>query len=61
MLFLILGDANYNVRAHAAKALDQIGDTRAVELLIAALGDEDYLVRQYAAQALGEIGGTRAV
>jgi len=49
------------VRRGAAEALGRIGDSRAVEPLIAALKDEDFLVRGAAAQALGEIGDLRAV
>lgn len=42
-------------------ALGKIGDTRAVEALIATLKHEYFLVRRYAAKALGKIGNTRAV
>lgn len=44
-----------------AEALGKLGDTRAVEPLIAALQDEDVELRRAAAQALGEIGDSRAV
>ena len=50
-----------HVRNAAAGVLGQIGDTRAVEPLIAALKDESWGVRHYAAEALGQIGDTRAV
>jgi len=49
---------NAEVRKQAAKALGEIGDSQAVEPLIAALKDE---ARLYAAKALGEIGDPRAV
>jgi HEAT repeat protein len=49
------------VRSGAARVLGRIGDTRAVEPLIAALKDEDDDVRGSAAGALGMIGDTRAV
>ena len=50
------------MRKAAAEALGQIGDTRAVEPLVAALKDpDDHWLRYYAAEALGQIGNTRAV
>lgn len=48
------------VRKGAAQALGLLGDTRAVEPLIAALEDDD-LVAYSAARGLGRIGGARAV
>jgi HEAT repeat protein len=45
-----------HVRWRAAGALGKIGDSRAVEPLIAALKDENSRVRQYAAEALRKIG-----
>lgn len=48
-------------RGHAARALGRIGDSRAVEPLIAALTDENSSVRRHAASALGHIGDTVAV
>jgi HEAT repeat protein len=52
---------NEYVRKAAAEALGKIGDTRAVEPLIAALKTRDSDVRQAAAEALGKIGDARAV
>jgi hypothetical protein len=49
------------VRQAAVSALGQIGDTRAVEPLLARLEDQESGVRQAAASALGQIGDTRAV
>ena len=43
-----------NMRWAAVKALGEIGDARAVELLIAAMRDEDSYVREEATWALGE-------
>ena len=51
----------YVERAHAAHALGEIGDRRAVEPLIAALEDRMSFVRRAAAEALGEIGDSRVV
>jgi HEAT repeat protein len=50
-------------RGYAARALGEIGDTRAVEPLIAVLKDDQWeaSVRRDAASALGEIGDARAV
>jgi HEAT repeat protein len=44
------------VHWRVAEALGKIGDTRAVEPLIAALKDEDERVRRVAAEALEQIG-----
>jgi HEAT repeat protein len=41
---------------YAAKALEKIGDTRAVEPLIKALGDDDGVVRAAAKEALEKLG-----
>lgn len=49
------------IRTHAADALGDIGDTRAVDPLIKSLNDEDWQVRWGAAEALGNIGDARAV
>lgn len=51
------------VRSDAARALGQIGDSRAVEPLVAVLKDKDEYssLRLDAARALGQIGDTRAV
>lgn len=49
------------VRAGAARALGELGDSRAVEPLITALKDENAHVRRRATWALGELGDPRAV
>ena len=49
------------VRWHAAGALGEMRDARAVELLIHALKDESPYVRFITANALGEMGDPRAV
>ena len=49
------------IRSRAAAALGEIGDTRAVEPLIAALKDSRYSVGQQAALALGSMRDARAV
>jgi len=56
-----LEDKSPGVRWHAARALEEIGDKRAVEPLIKALGDKSPIVRWHAARALGEIGDKQAV
>lgn len=48
-------------RYHAAEALGDVGDRRAVDPLIAALEDHHKLVRRNAGEALGKIGDVRAV
>lgn len=45
----------HNVRAHAARALGQLGDPRAGPLLLNGLSDSDPLVRIESAQALGSL------
>ena len=52
---------DWGVRRRAAEKLGRIGDSQAVEPLIAALDDEEQLVRQAAAEALGRIGDPSAV
>jgi len=52
---------DWRVRNSAAAALGELGDTRAVEPLIAALRDQDRRVRKSAAAALGQMGDPRAV
>lgn len=49
------------VRAAAARSLGRIGDSRAVEPLIAVLGDARRDVRQAAVEALSLIGNPRAI
>jgi len=61
-LMTALDGDNLDMQQAAAKALGQLGDTRAVEPLIAALHeDRNSNVRQAAAEALGQLGDTRAV
>ena len=50
-----------HVRASAVEALAKLGDSRAVEPLIASLEDDDADVRFSAARTLGELGDARAV
>lgn len=50
-----------NVRMGAAEALGEIGDTRAVDPLIARLKHNDWGMRLSAAKALGKIGNALAV
>jgi HEAT repeat protein len=49
------------IREGAAAALASLGDSRAVEPLIAAMGDANEYVRKSAAEALGRIGDPRAI
>ena len=51
---------DHNIRLTAASALGTVGDSRAVDPLIAAL-DDQMEVNEMAALALGEIGDPRAV
>jgi HEAT repeat protein len=73
-LIVAFEEEGWDVRNAAAGALGKIGDTRAVEPLIAALGDQrvrataeslgytrERLVCWAAAEALGQIGDARAV
>jgi HEAT repeat protein len=54
-------EKDWEISGDAAKALGEIGDTRAVEPLIAALKDRSVNRRLSAAEALGKIGDTRAL
>jgi len=54
ILVPLLGDSDVNY--HAAWALGQIGDTRAIGPLIGALKDEAPLMRVSAIQALARLG-----
>lgn len=56
-----LRDTDQAVRANGARMLGQLGDTRALEQLVAALGDTDYRVRLHAAEALGKLNDKRAM
>ena len=49
------------VRSYAAESLGQLGDRRAVALLIACLRGEAWVVRSAAAKGLGQLGDGRAV
>jgi len=56
-----LHSSDEEVREEAARALGELGDTRAVEPLIALLRDENRYVRREAAKSLGKIGDERAI
>jgi HEAT repeat protein len=60
-LISALGAASPHMRAHAAYALGEIADPRAVEALENALGDSDKHVRRSAASALAGVRSPRAV
>jgi len=49
------------VRANTARALGQLGDSRAIAPLVKALQDESNEVRYFAAEALGNIGDIQAL
>jgi HEAT repeat protein len=57
----VLRDKGLSARGAAAGALGDIGDTRAIEPLIAAVKDEDLLVRWTAAGALFALRDARAL
>lgn len=50
-------DPDLNLRAGTSRALGEIGDPRAIDVLIRTLPDNIPAVRQNAARALGNIGG----
>ena len=62
-LFNSLEDAknSHHIRQVAAKALKEIGDSKAVDPLIRALKDGNHEIKEIAAEALGKIGNPRAV
>jgi hypothetical protein len=61
-LFLeLLKSPSANVREHAASALGELGDRRAVPALIEALRDENAVVREHVASALANLGDKQAV
>jgi quinoprotein glucose dehydrogenase len=60
-LIAVLGDADAELRAQAAKMLGDAPNASARDALIGALGDAAARVRFYAAQALGRLGDARAV
>lgn len=57
----LLGNDDWQVRKSAAAALGDLGDTKAVELLIDALGDKCSDVLTAAADALAKLSDARAV
>jgi hypothetical protein len=61
LIALLREDRDSRIREEAAYSLESIGDTRAVESLIAALMDRDGNVRLKAARALGVLKDLRAV
>jgi len=62
-LFNSLEDAknSHHIRQVAAKALKEIGDSKAVDPLIRALKDGNQEIKEIAAEALGQIGDSKAV
>lgn len=56
-----LHNPDEEVREEAARALGELGDSRAVEPLIGLLSDENRYVRREAAKSLGKIGDERAI
>jgi HEAT repeat protein len=60
-LLQALGDPDSGVRFHAAKALGEIGDGRAVAALVGMLGHSAWHLRAEAAESLGQIGGRRVL
>jgi len=61
ILEILLRHSDLDVQKAAAQALREIGDPRAVELLVGALKDADSNVRKAAVRALEQIGDARAV
>jgi HEAT repeat protein len=59
-LLRVIEGPHSNARYWSIEALGDMGDTRAVEPLIALLGDKDVIIRYGAAKALGAIGDSRA-
>lgn len=54
-------DDDYTIRNNAQKALEEIGDSRVIELLIVTLKHKYKYARSSAAESLGKIGGSIAV
>jgi quinoprotein glucose dehydrogenase len=61
LLVDLLGDAEQEVRAQAARMLGELSAESSVSALIARLGDDHPRVRQFAADGLGRIGSRTAV
>jgi HEAT repeat protein len=59
-LLRIIEGTDLNTKYWSIEALGEIGDSRAVELLITLLTDKDVIVRYSAAKALGAMGDSRA-
>lgn len=60
-LLKLLKSFSSNQRAHAARELGKIANSRAIEPLIAALYDPEAEVRESAAHSLGMVGDLRAI
>jgi HEAT repeat protein len=60
-LVLALRDPKVHVRRDALWALSELGDRRAVGLLIRALRDPSRFIRLQAAECLGELGSPQAL
>jgi HEAT repeat protein/beta-lactamase regulating signal transducer with metallopeptidase domain len=60
-LLSALSSASPSLREHAATALQNLGDVRAVPALIDALKDRNPDVREHVASALGNLGDLRAI
>ncbi|MBU4563131.1 MAG: HEAT repeat domain-containing protein [Desulfarculus sp.] len=60
-IMALAGSQCYQVRGVAIYSLGEIGETRAVDLLIGMLQDPDRHIRRIAVRALGKIGDNRAV
>ena len=58
---VLSSDANVTLRIRAALACGDIGDARAISLLMPALSDADYRVRAETCNSLGAFRGVRAV
>jgi HEAT repeat protein len=59
-LLQVIEGPDSNARYWSIEALGEMGDTRAVEPLIALLADKDVIIRYGAVKALGAIGDSRA-
>ncbi len=57
----VLNDSDKDVCERAARALGEIGDSRAIEPLVTALADSSKWVRLHAAEALGKMKDSRAI